>query len=161
VEDTDIPSSCGYWVGGWVGSIDSRAFRLSGKENNQPTNKQTNKQTNSRILEVEAEIQNPSDIPRLVASDANVAHQTWGCRQIGPSIYQWSHLQHNNLVKLVLANPAMRYYSPMTRSEHYRYIQIFALFNENQETGATHRREEELDGVFSILTSTPDSTLPP
>jgi hypothetical protein len=76
-------------------------------------------------------------------------------------IYQWSHLQHNNLVKLVLANPAMVYESPMTKSEHYRYLQIFALFNENQETGATHRREEELDGVFSILTSTPDSTLPP
>jgi hypothetical protein len=49
---------------------------------------------------------------------------------------------------------------PTTRSEHYRYLQIIALFNENQETGATHRREE-LDGVFSILTSTPDSTLPP
>jgi hypothetical protein len=46
VEDIDIPSSCGSWVGGWVGSIDSRAFRLSGKENNQPTNQQTNKQTN-------------------------------------------------------------------------------------------------------------------
>lgn len=79
---------------------------------------------------------------------------------MGPSIYQWSHLQHNNLVKLVLANPAIVYYSLMTKSEHCRYLQIFALFNENQETGATHRREEELDGAFSILTSTPDSTLP-
>jgi hypothetical protein len=63
-------------------------------------------------------------------------------------IYQWSHLQHNNLVKLVLANPAMVYYSPVTKSEHYRDLQIFALFNENQETGATHREKKNWMGPF-------------